>query len=64
MNELKRTFDAIKDELDYWRNETDSEDETQADYAKWESDECVRMLERITIVSEYVKKYEGYIPMD
>ena len=64
MTELKRTFDAIKSELAYWRNEADSEDETQADYARCESNECVRMLDRITIVSEYVKKYEGYIPMD
>jgi hypothetical protein len=60
MTELKRTFDAIKSELAYWRNEADSEDETQADYARWEIAERMEILDRITIVSEYVKKYEGY----
>ena len=64
MTELKRTFDAIKSELAYWRNEADSEVEVIADYARWEAAECMDKLERITIVSEYVKRYEGYIPMD
>jgi len=60
MTELKRTFDAIKSELAYWQGEKDSDDESQADYARWEAAECMEKLERITIVSEYVKKDEGY----
>tara|TARA_R110002050_G_scaffold167689_4_gene298602 strand:- start:231 stop:422 length:192 start_codon:yes stop_codon:yes gene_type:complete len=60
MTELKRTFDAIKSELAYWQGEKDSGDELQADYARWEIAERMEILDRITIVSEYVRKYEGY----
>jgi len=60
MTELKRTIDAIKAELAYWQGEKESDDESQADYARWEAAECMEKLDRIKIVSGYVKKYKGY----
>lgn len=59
MTELKRTIDAIKAELAYWQGEKESDDESQADYARWEAAECMEKLDRIKIVSGYVKKYKG-----
>ena len=60
MTELKRTIDAIKSELAYWQGEKESDYESQADYARWEAAECMEKLDRIKIVSGYVKKYKGY----
>ena len=51
MTELKRTINAIKSELAYWQGEKESDDESQADYARWEAAECMEKLDRIKIVS-------------